>query len=741
MTGAAIAADAVNGGHVLDESLSGADILDGSIGAGDLGAGSVGSGAIATGAVGSSELAAGSVGAAAIAPGAVNSAHITANAVTGSHVVNGSLTGADMSAILSLTDVSVSGDLYNSSGTLVLNDTVQVTGPLTAGTVVTGPLTAGTVNTGSLGVTNLTVSGSASINGVLYDPSGDLTISDNLNISGGLYDSGGDLYINDTLDVSGAIDAQSYIYDSTGTLTLNDSVQVTGQLNASGGMVGGTVQNNVSNSSVSTGTLTVSGNASINGAISDPSGDLTINDGLNVLGTLYDSGSDLYIGDYLDVSGAIDAQSYIYDSNSNLYLQDYVDIEYDLDVRDQLDVGDGSTVPWQVRATSANGPTNAYLGVQGTDNFDANTLVDIVGLEIGVLGVSTGTTTTDNAGVYGYSNSVGVQGVGSWAGGDFADAEGTSRTLIANGNYGVQANGNSYGVFAIGTTAGLYAYDANTPTSYGYVGYGGYGLYGSSNTSGAYSIYGRNGLSSANSGTRAINGWVSSSSAYGVYSAGKFAASGSKSFINPHPTDPTKEVHMVCLEGNESGTYFRGTDWIENGQAVIVVPEVFRLASIEERLTVQVTAVGAPAQLWIESKNLDMIVVRSDADVEFDYFVNGVRRGYSELTDEDLIQDNFAYWPMEADKPFATQYPDEYRQILVENGLLNPDFTPNVQTMALLEVAVEDYARAKSEHEEMAQERLEMEAREANRATGAVDEDPVDSLTGTHPMESQESNR
>ncbi|HJM57509.1 MAG TPA: hypothetical protein QF446_09285, partial [Planctomycetota bacterium] len=99
------------------------------------------------------------------------------------------------------------------------------------------------------------------------------------------------------------------------------------------------------------------------------------------------------------------------------------------------------------------------------------------------------------------------------------------------------------------------------------------------------------------------------------------------------------------------------------------------------------------------------------------------------------------YWPMEADKPFATQYPDEYRQILVENGLLNPDFTPNVQTMALLEVAVEDYARAKSEHEEMAQERLEMEAREANRATGAVDEDPVDSLTGTHPMESQESNR
>ncbi|MDP6386417.1 MAG: hypothetical protein QGI93_09515, partial [Planctomycetota bacterium] len=461
---------------------------------------------------------------------------------------------------------------------------------------------------------------------------------------------------------------------------------------------------------------------------------------------------------------------------SNLWLQDYVDIENDLDVRDQLDVGDGSSVAWQVRATGGNGPTNGYLGVQGTVDFDGNTLVDIAGLEIGVLGVSTGSSATDNAGVYGYSNDTGVHGVGSFAGGYFGDAEGTSWAyngygnygVYANGTYGVYATGSTYGVYAAGSTYGLrasggshglhgsgstsgvYGYDSDQTTTYGYIGYGSQtaGIYGSSAETGGEGVKAYLTNTSATSGAHGVYGAASSSASYGVYSYGQFAATGTKSFINPHPTDPTKEVHMVCLEGNESGTYFRGTDWIENGQAVIVVPEVFRLASIEERLTVQVTAVGAPAQLWIESKNLDMIVVRSDADVEFDYFVNGVRRGYSELTDEDLIQDNFSYWPMEADKPFATQYPDEYRQILVENGLLNPDFTPNEQTMALLEVAVEDYATDKKLHQEAAQERAAMlleieahDAREASRATGAVDEDPVDSLTGTHPMESQESNR
>ncbi len=35
--------------------------------------------------------------------------------------------------------------------------------------------------------------------------------------------------------------------------------------------------------------------------------------------------------------------------------------------------------------------------------------------------------------------------------------------------------------------------------------------------------------------------------------------SGSKNFVEPHPTDPSKEIRYASLEGREVGTYFRGT--------------------------------------------------------------------------------------------------------------------------------------------------------------------------------------
>lgn len=59
----------------------------------------------------------------------------------------------------------------------------------------------------------------------------------------------------------------------------------------------------------------------------------------------------------------------------------------------------------------ANGAFDAYgyLGVQGATDYDGNTTLDIPGQEIGVLGISSGTSSTDNVGVYGYSNTVGVR--------------------------------------------------------------------------------------------------------------------------------------------------------------------------------------------------------------------------------------------------------------------------------------------------------------------------------------------
>ena len=68
-------------------------------------------------------------------------------------------------------------------------------------------------------------------------------------------------------------------------------------------------------------------------------------------------------------------------------------------------------------------------------------------------------------------------------------------------------------------------------------------------------------------------------------------------------------------------------------------------------------------------------------DVEFDYFVNGLRRGYEDIR---LIRENTSYVPEITDigKPYGTQYSEGHRRILVENGILNPDFTPNEVTLA-----------------------------------------------------------
>ena len=83
--------------------------------------------------------------------------------------------------------------------------------------------------------------------------------------------------------------------------------------------------------------------------------------------------------------------------------------------------------------------------------------------------------------------------------------------------------------------------------------------------------------------------------------------------------------------------------------------------------------------LWYESKDLDRIVVRGETDVEFDYFVNGVRRGFADL---ELIRENHAYVPKTRGVPYGTQYREGHRRILIENGILNPDFTPSEETAA-----------------------------------------------------------
>ena len=153
-----------------------------------------------------------------------------------------------------------------------------------------------------------------------------------------------------------------------------------------------------------------------------------------------------------------------------------------------------------------------------------------------------------------------------------------------------------------------------------------------------------------------------------------------KSFAHPHPTDPTRQINYVCLEGAENGTYFRGSGRLSEGRAEIEVPEHFRLVSKGEGLTVQITPMGR-AEVWVEEKGLERIVVRGTADVEFDFFVNGLRQGFGA---HQAIVENTHFRPRERGVPFGEKLPAGVRKILRDNGTLNSDDTPNESTAEAL---------------------------------------------------------
>ena len=164
----------------------------------------------------------------------------------------------------------------------------------------------------------------------------------------------------------------------------------------------------------------------------------------------------------------------------------------------------------------------------------------------------------------------------------------------------------------------------------------------------------------------------------GVFASGDLQVTGSKSFVEPHPTDASKMIRYISLEGNEAGTYFRGRGKFQNGIAIIDVPEDFRIVTDPEGLSIQVTPIAQMATVAIESIDLDRIVVRGSRNVEFFYTVNGIRHAYKD------------YGPIgENEKQFVPESPDErlprylpaaIQQRLISNGTYTADGTVNMDT-------------------------------------------------------------
>ena len=291
----------------------------------------------------------------------------------------------------------------------------------------------------------------------------------------------------------------------------------------------------------------------------------------------------------------------------------------------------GGRILTATNANSAANSTGVFGGAPGTG-----------GGGIGVWGQQQGS----GWGVYGFTPSgTGVFGQSSTGTGVYAltgNATDGGTALLASNSGG--GNAFTFGIKGVTTSQG---FDAA-----GIKGVGGYGDplgdtldCASCNNSGVRGVnalaygtlgisrtYGAGGIVFSTGSSEAAVGFLGyfagASSYYGVFAFGDYGGTGAKFFVEPHPADAAKVIRYIALEGPEAGTYFRGTARFQRGRAVIDVPESFRMVTAEEGVTVQLTAIGAPAALYIESQDLTSIVVRSNKDVSFHYQVNGVRHGY-----------------------------------------------------------------------------------------------------------------
>jgi hypothetical protein len=263
---------------------------------------------------------------------------------------------------------------------------------------------------------------------------------------------------------------------------------------------------------------------------------------------------------------------------------------------------------------------------------------------------------------------------------------------VGNGARGVMGyaqggvTGKTFGVEGLtlstaNNAAGVYGMDGSgDPDLQGYLSAGirgastaNYGVLGISRDHSAIK-----GVSVNSSGTQQTIGYLGFDATFGVYAIGQIGASGAKPFIEPHPTDATREIAYVALEGPEAGTYFRGRGRIQNGTGIIEVPESFRLVSDEDGLTVQITPIGQAVNVAVISADLNTITVRSSAkNLEFYYVVNGVRKAFK---DWEVITENRHYVPEGPEAKMPGAFAPEQRRRLIATGIYNEDGTVNLET-------------------------------------------------------------
>jgi hypothetical protein len=291
----------------------------------------------------------------------------------------------------------------------------------------------------------------------------------------------------------------------------------------------------------------------------------------------------------------------------------------------------GSTLP-AGRFQENNGNTTVDLSTppQITPNFGINETG-------GDFGGHFQTTKANSVGVYASGADKGFRGDGGNYGGYFQASN--------SGSYGLHADGVHTGVEASGQTRGAYFSDSagDNATLAG----GGMGI--SASSTGAIGSYFSNGSPffsytqipyydlgiyayGANYGGQ-FNAFSTSNYAQLAYSTYKIRGTGTVSFVQNHPTDPSKVIVYVAPEGDEAAVYTRGSGKLANGEARVKLGETFALVTNPDiGLTATATPRGEPIPLAVSEVSPSEVVVRGPAgsSAEFDYMVWGLRIGFEE---------------------------------------------------------------------------------------------------------------
>jgi len=118
--------------------------------------------------------------------------------------------------------------------------------------------------------------------------------------------------------------------------------------------------------------------------------------------------------------------------------------------------------------------------------------------------------------------------------------------------------------------------------------------------------------------------------------AGAFAAA-TKEFVIEHPTKPNMKLHHGSLEGPEHAVYIRG----KNNSGTIHLPDYWEGLVDEDSITVQLTAIENPQELFVRSISNGKVRVAAKSrgkHLEYFYFIQAERKDVDKLEVEECLE-------------------------------------------------------------------------------------------------------